>query len=74
MDFRGRNHGNTLFLVTMETICNIQNSLIQIMQHINTNIQAKFKQIMIHYCLEISLQPFLLLWVFRDYGGLPFCQ
>ena len=57
-DFRGRNHGNTLFLVTMVTIGNIQKSLTEIRQHINTNIRAKFKQIMINQCLEICL-----LWV-----------
>ena len=62
-DFRGRNHGNTLFLVSMVTIGNIQKSLTQIMKHINTDIRAKFKQIMINHCLEICLQPFLLFWV-----------
>ena len=33
------------------------------MQHINNNIRAKFKQIMINQSLEIWLQPLLLLWV-----------
>ena len=46
-------HGNT----------NIRAKFTQIRQHINTNIRAKVKQIMINQCLEICLQPFVLLWV-----------
>ena len=71
-DFRSRNHVNTIFLVTMVTMGNIQKSLIQNMQHINTNIHAKFKQIMINQCLEICLQPFLMLWVSLTTGGYHF--
>ena len=33
------------------------------MQHINNNIHAKFKQIMMNQCLEICLQLFVLLWL-----------
>ena len=42
------------------------------MQHINTNIRAKFKQIMVNQCLEIGLQPFLLLWVSLIMGDYHF--
>ena len=62
-NFRSHFHGNTLFLVTMVTIGSIQKSLTQIMQHINISIGAKFKQIIINQCLQICLQPFILLWV-----------
>ena len=56
----------------MVTIRNIQKSLTQIMKHINTDIRAKFKQIMINQCLGICLQPFLLFWVSLVMGDYHF--